>query len=499
MRGHVVGPHGRAAVPLPAVRVALALEQGLGESAGRLLHPHDVGARGEPPAARGERAAGTIDLHPARAQHAKEPGHRQRVRRLRGEGERGGRLARRGAAVHPQEGAQPVLPIPRRLVQHREGGRELVVHDVAEAPGAPRPGGGEVPGGGPRVVAEAGLKLPGGEDEGRGQLRGSGLGQDADPAVGVRVGASGGPGVEDRLGHDPGLPLGHQPGLDRAAQRPRGRAQRRVHVGLPRIEVGREEEPRSPRSHLVHVVDDLGPPTVVKVAHREQGLRLREHVPVAVVVVAGVLLVEGRGRGRREGAPRVAALPGGHEVGPVRVVGGNEEHHRLLEDARDLRVRARRQPVSEHERREGGAHLGRVDRVVHGDDRLAAAQDPLRLVVRKPAGIPEAQVVAADLLEARLVRGRGDGDHQERAALGRAPDVVGADAGRGRGQAPKVLGDLRPVGELAVIAGAKAEHALRRGDGVRPLGQRAQGAGDETGGCQEQEGATFVHRPPTLT
>jgi hypothetical protein len=64
-----------------------------------------------------------------------------------------------------------------------------------------------------------------------------------------------------------------------------------MNVRIVRIVERRHENAGAARSHLMHVVRDDRLVAVLNV-HREPRLDLREHEPVAVVVVADVLVIE---------------------------------------------------------------------------------------------------------------------------------------------------------------------------------------------------------------
>ncbi len=64
------------------------------------------------------------------------------------------------------------------------------------------------------------------------------------------------------------------------------------HVRLDRLHVRRQEKPRAVLTLLMDVVDDLRMPDVVDLIDRELRLDLRERVPVAVVIVADVLVIK---------------------------------------------------------------------------------------------------------------------------------------------------------------------------------------------------------------
>ena len=76
-----------------------------------------------------------------------------------------------------------------------------------------------------------------------------------------------------------------------------------MNVGVVGIVERRQEDPRSARTLLVHVVRDDRLVLVLDL-DGEPRLLLREHEPVAVVVVADVLVVQVR-VGPREGVPFV--------------------------------------------------------------------------------------------------------------------------------------------------------------------------------------------------
>ena len=73
-----------------------------------------------------------------------------------------------------------------------------------------------------------------------------------------------------------------------------------IDVRLDGIHVGRNEDARSVRALLMDVVHDLWMPLAVQRIDDHLRLDLRERIPVAVVVVAGVIVVQRR---------RLAALP----------------------------------------------------------------------------------------------------------------------------------------------------------------------------------------------
>ncbi len=340
----VVGPLRRASLVLAQVRVALPFEQRPREGARRLLEPDDERPRGVGALRRLEGPAGLLHLDLAQAEHLDESAHRRGVALAGWDDvrERGARGA--GPSVHRERRPQPVLPVRGRVLEDGERSQDLRLHDVAEPPGAARPGHREAGGGDARVVAcGPRLELLRLHLDRRREAGGGRLGEQAHPAVRVRVGAPRRPRVEDRPRDDARVARGGEPRGHVRPESPDRGDERAVHVRLPRLGVGRDEESRPPRAHLVHVVHDLRVPPVVEVREREPGLRLREHVPVAVVVVAHVGVVQHGRRGPLEGRPELPSVPVGHEIGPVRVVRGQHEQHRAVEHARACpRRRSRR-------------------------------------------------------------------------------------------------------------------------------------------------------------
>ena len=75
--------------------------------------------------------------------------------------------------------------------------------------------------------------------------------------------------------------------------------QQRIDIRIHRIQPWRNEHARRQRTHLVYVVNNLRMPDVFQ-TRRSPRLRQRENVPVAIVVVAHVVVVNLRRRGTVE-------------------------------------------------------------------------------------------------------------------------------------------------------------------------------------------------------
>ena len=168
--------------------------------------------------------------------------------------------------------------------------------------------------------------------------------------------------------------------------------------GSTRIHVRRNEDPARVRALLVDVVDDLRIPRRVERVHRVARLGLRERVPVAVVVVADVVVVELRRRRPFRLRAERRAVPVADDVHAVRILRRHEDDDRVREDRARLRRVAAREAVGEHERRGEAADFGGVDRRRDEDDVLPVGEQRLELVV--PAQ-PRVHQLALDHLVAR--------------------------------------------------------------------------------------------------
>ncbi len=92
-------------------------------------------------------------------------------------------------------------------------------------------------------------------------------------------------------------------------------------IRLNGLHVGREEKSSPCCAHLVYVVDYLRMPDVVNLVNDNLRLLLRERVPVAVVVVADVLVVE-HGRVRAlKGCAESLVVPVLYDIDAVGVQG----------------------------------------------------------------------------------------------------------------------------------------------------------------------------------
>jgi hypothetical protein len=239
----------------------------------------------------------------------------------------------------------------------------------------------------------------------------------------------------------------------------------------------------------VYVVDDLRAPGVVNLVHGQSRLGLREGVPVAVVVVADVVVVK-LGRVRPlEGRAERAVVPALDDVHAVGVERGDEQDDGVAEYLLHLGLVRGGEAVRDEHPREVRADLGRMHPAGDEHDAAAAADEPLRGAVARGAErarVCEAALNLLQLGEAREVLGRADGGEHEGRAQRRLAQLLELHA-RARGvEAAEVLDGLRPRGQLAVVAGAEAEHVLGRrdsGGGRNARGARRRHCAGQSAAC----------------
>ena len=86
----------------------------------------------------------------------------------------------------------------------------------------------------------------------------------------------------------------------------------------------------------MYVVDDLWMPDVVNLVDRDLRLNLREGVPVAVVIVARVLVIELRRIGAFERRAECFVVPVLDDVNAVRVERRDQQNDRVVENFLNL-------------------------------------------------------------------------------------------------------------------------------------------------------------------
>ena len=251
-------------------------------------------------------------------------------------------------------------------------------------------------------------------------------------------------------------------------------------------------------AHLVLVEPDRREPVVPQQLRGELALDLREHVHVAVVVVADVLLVEPRHRRRLELGAEVLVVPVDHHDLAVGVEARHEQEDHVVEDVLHARRRVGGQPVDQLERHLRRADLGRVD-AARDERRPPCPTGRSRRAARRSARRPGSRAGAAGRGSSRGASASpadAISSDDERVALGRLAQLAHAHAVRCLLDEPEVLDDLVPARQLRVGADAEPEELLGRRDGClrRSRGRRGQRAGGEEARGRERRPARTVLR-----
>ena len=227
------------------------------------------------------------------------------------------------------------------------------------------------------------------------------------------------------------------------------------------------------------VVEDDREPLLVELLGEDARLLLREHEPVAVVVVADVLLVEPRHGAAFPGRAERLLVPVDHEIEPVRIRARDEDDDAVVEDLAGRRVVLRREIVGEFHRHLSRGDLGGVKAARHEEDRARLLEE-LRLVLGLQApGVGEQALDLPDAVEVLEVRLGADGGEDHRRAERGFTDLAHLNARTGV-ELREVVADRLPAGELEVGADLVAEMLARS----RRLLLGRGGAGEE----REEEG-----------
>ena len=324
-----------------------------------------------------------------------------------------------------------------------------------------------------RVANELGALFRIVEARRRGRM--GGLSQDPDHVVEVGHGAH--PAVPphriDHVGDDAwhflhGEAIGHRRTHHVDARRHPG-----MDVRVDRIGEWRQEDTRPSRPCLVVVVDDLREPLAVQNSRHRTGLRHVVHEPVAVVVVADIVMVE-LGRPRRlERCLEILSIPIGNDVEPIRVHARHEEQDHVVADLLHLRGIFGHDAISEMRHHLGRRDLGRVQAGIEPNDRFAfgrVARGGLIIDARAREGLAH----LTPLVEPREIGLARDIEQQKRFLEDGAPDLTKLDAIARGVESPVILDELVPFRELVVRAWLEADDVRR----LRNLGRYESGQKD---------------------
>ena len=271
-------------------------------------------------------------------------------------------------------------------------------------------------------------------------------------------------------------PIGH-----RAAHQVDAGGDAGMDVGVDRVGEGRQEDARPARDRLVVVVDDLRIPLVVE--HLRDGLRLGHvvHEPVAVVIVADVVVIEPRRARRLEGGVEGVLVPRGDDVEAVRVHHRHEQQDGVVADVLHLGRLFGRHAVGQQGRHLRVRHFARVQPPIDPGDRLALAREPAgrRLV---DAGAGQLLAGATPMLQPFQVLFARNKQQQHRPPQHRRADLAHLDPVAGCVELLIIVEHLAVGRQLIIVARREAEDVggvrhLRRGRAGHEEDQQQAGAG----------------------
>ncbi len=296
-----------------------------------------------------------------------------------------------------------------------------------------------------------------GEGDRRAESRARGLGEDADHVVprGCRAKAAVPPEVVGLLMRDPRHAGVVQCGRHLRADEIHPRNQGGIEIRIDGILERRDEETHAVRAHLVHVVYDLREPFLVQHACDETRLDLRQHEPVAVVVVAHVLMVQPRQRAALVARALVPPVPAHDRVEAVGIHRRNHQHNHGVEQPAQCGIGG--QPIGECHPHLTRRHFRGMDVAADQDHSGLPAAEVRERRIRELSRVREQPLGPFDLGEALLIGRCGDRHQEKRSALGRAAQGIDAHIATLLCQTIHVPADLLPIREHRVGAGFETE------------------------------------------
>ena len=208
------------------------------------------------------------------------------------------------------------------------------------------------------------------------------------------------------------------------------------------------------------VEKDLGEPAVVEHLIDDLRLLLGEHVEVAVVVVAHIVVVEpGHAAALVLGAQVLVVPVDNHDLA-VGIERGHEQQDHLLHPSELVGIFGGGEVVDKLHAHLSRAHLGGVDGAGHQCDGLTLVDQGAGLFLAQLIGVGQLPGDLTVALEIQLVALGGQNNDHHLVVEGRATDLLDRDPiGSIRYQA-QVFEHLGVGGELAIGSHRMAEKAL---------------------------------------
>src|SRR4051812_20354693 len=237
-----------------------------------------------------------------------------------------------------------------------------------------------------------------------------------------------------------------------------------VYVRLDWVQPWRNEDSRCVGTLLVNIVDDFRMPHVLDLPDGCTSLRLREDVPVAIVVVTGVMVIQLRRLRPFERGVESLSVPTGDDVDSIWILRGNKDQNRVLTNLFESRGVIREHLVGELNGAMGGSDLGGVNRTRHENDILSLRKKRLGLIRRSNAGIGQAPLNIEILVQLLHCLRRTDDGLDEGPAFGSLADFFNANARAGLFELVEIRDDLVPIEKNTVHSYRVAKMALRSGN-----------------------------------
>jgi hypothetical protein len=215
----------------------------------------------------------------------------------------------------------------------------------------------------------------------------------------------------------------------------------------------------------MHVVRDDRLVLVLDVFDVHARFFLREHEPVAVVVVADVLVVQvGIDALERRALRLVPVID--HQHLAVGILRRHHQDDAVVEDLAGLRIGGGRQAVDDVDDRLAVADFGRVNRGVDEIERLALGSEFLRFGLRSTTRIGEAPIDLDEPIEFRQVLGRTDPQQRIAVPHRRLAELLVLDAVGLLREQLEVVEDLWIARQLSVRADLESEILIRVRNGL---------------------------------
>ena len=252
-------------------------------------------------------------------------------------------------------------------------------------------------------------------------------------------------GIED----DPGLAFGFQRGGLRLSEDAIEAIDQRVHIGIDGVGGRHGEDARAAGALLVFVQPDGGEPFVPEHLGGHLAFLLAEEVHVAVVIVAGVVVIEERQRTGFAGRAEGLVVPVGDHDLAVGIERRDQQEDHVVEHLFDGGGIAGGEVVDQFQHHLRRADFGGVDVVGDEDDGLAVAEDLVALGLGGGAALEvELAFQVLQLVEIAQVLGGADFQQDERIAVGGRAEIAELDAVGAIGDEPACTRRSCPSGPV---------------------------------------------------